>query len=125
MDDERGREVLLADAAAASRAWGCPRAGCAPVTLDDEHQRARSAVARLAGCDVADFPACPLAGTRTPEAHEAAALTRWMKNGALALRCPHPTPAQIDAIDAVMDSLAERESWELARAREKGGKRGE
>jgi hypothetical protein len=49
---------------------------------------------------------------------------RWLRAGALHLRCPHPTGAEVDALDLAQDSLAARERDELERAKRKDPTRG-
>lgn len=123
MADVRGARVLLDDAATACASWGCALGGCSPVPLSDAHRRTLDVVRSICGAGDEDVTRCPGSYVRTPEAHEASRLLRWMKAGALSLRVSHPTPAQVEAIDLSMDSLAAREAWELAQAR-KGNDRG-
>lgn len=123
MADERGARVLLDDAANACASWGCAHGGCSPVALSPAHLKALDVVRAITGAAPEDITRCPGSYARTPEAHEASRLLRWMKAGALALRVSHPTPAQVEAIDTSLDSLSAREAWEMERAR-KGVDRG-
>jgi hypothetical protein len=123
MADARGASVLLADARDACAGWRCRHAGHEPAPLGDAQQRTLDVVRSIVGANADEITACPGSYARTPEAHEASRLMRWMRAGALALRCPHPTAAQVDAIDLAMDSLSAREAWELEQAR-KGRDRG-
>lgn len=122
MADRRGAAVLEGDAAVYQREWRCPRkqgGAIDPEALDAPHQAALDRVRRLAGCDPEDVCTCPGYYVRRPEAHEAVKLLRWLKAGALSLRCPHPSGAVIDALDELQGALSAREAAELERLRSK------
>lgn len=122
MTDPRGASVLARDAEAARAAWRCPRAGGTvdPDALDETHRATLDRVRRLTGCDPEDLRTCPCHYTRRPEAHEVVKLHRWLKAGALALRCPHPSGAIVDALDEFVSALGAREANDLDRLRAKG-----
>jgi hypothetical protein len=125
--EPRGAAVLDADALLAQAAWKCPRT-CGnwnPTGLDADHRTALDNVCRLTGLDAEDLRTCPGAYTRTPDAHEAATLLRWLKSSALHLRVPHPTGAQIDALDELQNALNAREADELERLKRKDSDRGQ
>lgn len=125
--EPRGAKVLDADAEHHRAAWRCPRT-CGnwnPTDLDAEHRGALDNVRRLTGLDEEDLRTCPGAYTRTHDAHEAATLLRWLKSGALHLRVPHPTGAQIDALDELSSALSAREADELERLKRKDRDRGQ
>jgi len=126
MTDRRGAQVLEGDAKLARDAWRCPRAGGAidPDALDQTHRDALSRIARLTGCDAEDLRTCPCHYTRRPEAHEVVKLHRWLKTGSLALRCPHPSGAIVDALDEFASALSAREANDLDRLKKKGGNGG-
>lgn len=46
-------------------------------------------------------------------------LLRWFDKGQLHLRCPHPTPAVVEAIDLARGSVAARERDEIERLKAK------
>jgi hypothetical protein len=121
MADERGAKVLAADAVACQSAWRCPRVGGAidPDALDDDHRTALARVRSLTGCSADDVRTCPGHYTRTAEAHELVRLHRWLKAGALPLRCPHPSGAVVDALDELASALGAREADDLERLRRK------
>jgi hypothetical protein len=121
MADERGAKVLAADAVACQSAWRCPRVGGAidPDALDDDHRTALARVRSLTGCGVDDVRACPGHYTRTADAHELVRLHRWLKAGALPLRCPHPSGAVVDALDELASALGAREADDLERMKRK------
>lgn len=123
MTDARGAKVLAGDAVIAQTAWRCPRAGGAidPEALDADHRAALVRVQRLTGCDPEDLRTCPCHYTRRPEAHEVVKLHRWLKAGSLALRCPNPSGAIVDALDEFVSALGAREANDLARLRDKKG----
>jgi hypothetical protein len=121
MADERGAKVLAADAVACQSAWRCPRVGGAidPDALDDDHRAALARVRSLTGCSADDVRTCPGHYTRTAEAHELVRLHRWLKAGALPLRCPHPSGAVVDALDELASALGAREADDLERMKRK------
>lgn len=122
MTDERGAKVLAADAVACQSAWRCPRSKGGeinPDALDDDHRTALARVRALTGCGADDLRTCPGHYTRTAEAHELVRLHRWLKAGALPLRCPHPSGAVVDALDELASALGAREADDLERLRRK------
>jgi len=124
MTDARGAKVLAGDAVACQRAWKCPRSkggAINPDALDDDHRATLDRVRTLTGCDADDVRTCPGHYTRTPEAHEAVKLHRWLKAGALALRSPHPSGVVVDALDEFAAALSAREADELERMKRKNG----
>lgn len=126
MTDRRGAKVLERDAGLARAAWRCPRAGGAidPDALDEAHRGALDRVRRLTGCSAEDLRTCPCHYTRKPEAHEVVKLHRWLKAGALALRCPYPSGAIVDALDEFVSALGAREANDLERLKQKGASGG-
>lgn len=124
--DPRGAEILARDAAACRAEWRCPLAGgrVGAEDLPAPQRAALERVSRLCGAEDGELRACPGYYPRRPEAHRAVVLLRWLRAGALALRCPHPTGAEVDALDLVQDSLAARERDELERAKRKEPDRG-
>ena len=126
--EPRGAAVLDADALLAQAAWKCPRT-CGdwqPAGLDATHETALVQVRRLVDLDAESLRTCPGAYTRTPDAHEAAKLLRWLKAGALPMRVPHPSGAIVDALDELQSALGAREVDELERlkSKRKDGDRG-
>lgn len=126
MTDRRGAAVLERDAELARAAWRCPRAGGTidPDALDETHRGALDRVRRLTGCSAEDLRTCPCHYTRRPEAHEVVKLHRWLKTGSLALRCPYPSGAIVDALDEFVSALGAREANDLERLKQKGGNGG-
>lgn len=120
--------MLRSDAAACQREWRCPRLGGRPDPgpLPDGHRAALRRVEALCGAEEGELEACPGSYVRRPEAHRAVTALRWLRAGALHLRNPHPTMAEVEALDLAQDSLAGRERDELERARRKpqGGDHG-
>lgn len=121
MTDRRGAAVLEADAVLHQQAWRCPRAGgsVSPEALDNAHRAALASVCRLTKSSPDDVRTCPGHYARTPDAHEAVKLLRWLKAGALHLRVPHPSGAVIDALDELQSALGAREANDLERLRRK------
>lgn len=120
--------MLRADAAQCREEWRCPRMrrphDGSP--LPEKQRDALARVARLCGAAEGELTVCPGAYVRRPEAHRTVTALRWMRAGALHLRLPHPTMAEVEALDLAQDSLAARERDELKRAsqKQKGGDRG-
>lgn len=118
MVDERGAKVLLSDAEHYRRAWMCPRregGRIAPDELGPDQRAALERARRLTRCGADDLRTCPGHYVRLPEAEEAVRLLRWLKSGALALRLPFPSGAQIDALDELQSALGAREADDLER----------
>jgi len=118
--------VLASDAAACRAEWRCPLAGgrIDPSALPETHRAAIDRASRLCHAEHGEIRTCPGYYPRRPEAHRAVTHLRWLRAGALHLRCPHPTGAEVEALDLVQDSLASRERDELERAKRKGNDRG-
>lgn len=118
--------MLARDAEACRAEWRCPLAGgrIAPSELPDTHVAAIDRVSRLCRAEEGEIRTCPGYYTRRPEAHRAVTHLRWLRANALHLRCPHPTGAEVDALDLVQESLAARERDELDRAKRKDTDRG-
>ena len=118
MTDTRGAKVLLSDAEHYQTAWMCPRrkgGRIAPDELTPDTQAALERVRRLTRCSADDLRTCPGYYVRLPEAEEAVRLLRWLRAGALPLRLPHPSGAQIDALDELQSALGAREADDLER----------
>lgn len=47
--------------------------------------------------------------------HDAVHAYRWWEKGALALICPHPSAALVDAVDVIQTALSARESDDIER----------
>mgnify|MGYP000517583554 CR=1 FL=1 len=122
--------MLRADGKLCQAEWRCPHAGGAvdPSALPEGHREALRRAAALCGAEEGELATCPGHYTRKPEAFRAVTSLRWLRAGALHLRNPHPTMAEVEAIDLAQDSLAARERDELERARRKtreGGDHGQ
>lgn len=116
--DPRARKALTADVALHRERWRCPRAeggAVDPSALGEAHRAALERTRALTGADEGEFRTCPGHYARMPEAFAAVELLRWFDKGQMHLRCPHPTPAVVEAIDLARGSVAARERDEIER----------
>jgi hypothetical protein len=118
--DPRAREVLLADAARCSAAWGC---GGEKRQLTDVQRAALDTVARVVGCDAEEITECPGRLVRREEAHVVARALVWWQKGQLHLRHAHPHGALVEAIDIANASVRAREHDDIERARQRAKER--
>ena len=114
--DDRGRAVVEGDAAQWQKRWHCPFAGY-DGTPPDDLTPTLAHVERVLGC-AGEITRCPGSYARTEDAAKIAGLYSWWLKGQLAMRCPAPSGAVVDAIDAMHSAVEAAKADGLRRIRE-------